>query len=139
MRFFNRNFHVYVFSLVSLLSAVWVANNPEQTVHLVRPVVEDAIELKQLAEGVYREVGQLNWQTASEEAVTIFVAAMRMPTMLFERLAERIENVETDIKQRQRVDASGAAVDRRTKDAGLSVKDFEHVRRQDTESRSPLT
>ncbi|WP_269582639.1 hypothetical protein [Roseibium sp. Sym1] len=106
---------------------------------LVRQLVEDAVELKQLAEGVYREVGQVNWQTASEEAVTIFVAALRMPTMLFERLAEKIENVETDIKQRQRVDASGAGADRRAKDVVLSANGFDHVRRRDTESRSPLT
>ena len=108
MPFFFRNFHVYVFALLSVLAGSWVASNPDRTVQMVRPLVEDAVELKQLAEGAYRDVSQLNWQQASDEAVSMFVATMRMPTMLFDRLAEKLEKVEQDVKRGRRADATGA-------------------------------
>lgn len=136
MRFFFRNFHVYVFALVSVLAAVWVANNPQRTVQIVRPLVEDAVELKQLAEGVYRDFSDVDWETASDEAVTIIVAAMRMPTMLFERLADTLDEVDRDMKRRQRVDATTAGPEPHVKKAGLT---FETMQRPDGVIRSPGT
>lgn len=91
---------------------IWVAHNPQETLRHVRPVVEDARELGDLAEGVYREVRLLSKQAASEEAVSLFVATLRMPTLLFERLAERIEAVERDLDRRRRVEALGEPKDR---------------------------
>lgn len=101
MRYFARNLHVYVFALVSVLSAIWVANNPAETLRQLRPVVEDAAELSALAQGAYHEVSELNLKDASDEAVSLFVATLRMPTLLFERLAEKLEAVEKDLNRRK--------------------------------------
>lgn len=106
MGYFVRNFHVFVFALVSILSAVWVANNPHRTVRLIRPLVEDAVELQGLAQGAYDEVREVSWKRVAGEAVTLYVSTLRMPTMLFERLADRIGDVERQMKRRQRVDAA---------------------------------
>lgn len=105
VRYFFRYFYVYVFALLSILGSGWVASNPDKTVRLVRPLVEDAVELKQLADGAYRDVTQLNWQEASDEAVSLFVATMRMPTMLLERLSEKLDKVDRDLKRRSSADA----------------------------------
>lgn len=107
MRYFFRNLHVYVFALVSVFFGVWVANNPHETQRYLRPLVEDTVELKELAQGAYREVAQLDLRTASEEAVSLFVATMRMPTMLFERLAEKLDAVEKDLDQRKAAKSVG--------------------------------
>lgn len=107
MRFFIRNFHVYVFALLSVFASSWVASNPDRTVELMRPLVEDAVELQELADGAYREVSQLNWQEASDEAVSLFIATMRMPTMLFERLADKLDEVNRDLDRRRHADAAG--------------------------------
>jgi len=120
MRFLFRNLHVYVFALVSILVAVWVANNPHKTLRQVRPLVEDAVEVGDVAEAAYRKVSQLGLQATSDEAVSLFVATLRMPTMLFERLSEKLEAVEKDVKRRKRADAAVGAGDLRTVKAGVS-------------------
>ncbi|GAB4513577.1 MAG: hypothetical protein Tsb0019_11020 [Roseibium sp.] len=68
----------------------------------MRPVVEDAVELKELAQGAYSEVRQIGWKTAADEAVSLFAASLRMPTRLFEELADRIDRVDRDMKRAQR-------------------------------------
>ncbi|MEM9633816.1 MAG: hypothetical protein AAGA50_20975 [Pseudomonadota bacterium] len=100
MRFLFRNLHVFVFAFFSLLAAVVVSGDPQKTVRVVRPLVEDTVELKNLVHGVYREVRQVSWQRATDEAVSLYVATMRMPTMLFERLAERLQEVERKMSQK---------------------------------------
>ncbi|MES0879298.1 hypothetical protein [Roseibium sp. SCP14] len=104
MRFLVRNLHVIVFALFSVLAAVLVSHNPQQTVKIVRPVVEDAVELQKLAQGAYREIKQVSWREVSDEAVSLYVATLRMPTMLFERLAERLQEVERKMSQQAKDD-----------------------------------
>lgn len=67
----------------------------------MQPLVEDAVELKDLTVAVYREVKQVDWDTATDEAVSLALAAMRMPTMLFERLADRLDEVERNMSRKQ--------------------------------------
>ncbi|WP_422375878.1 hypothetical protein [Roseibium sp.] len=128
MRYFFRNFHVYVFAVLSVLAGSWVASNPDRTVELMRPLVEDAVELQQLADGAYREVSQLNWQEASDEAVSLFVATMRMPTMLFERLAEKLDEVNRDLDRRRHAEAAGGGSLGVARKAALTSGHYEALR-----------
>jgi hypothetical protein len=103
MRYLFRNLHVFVFTFVSVFSALMVANGPDRAVNLMQPLVEDVIEVRDLAVGAYQEVSQASWQTAADEAVSLYVATLRMPTMLFERLADRIEEVERDLSRSSKI------------------------------------
>jgi|GEM_PF-3140038 len=105
MRFFRRNLHIFVFAFLSAFSASWVASNPDKAVGLLRPLVEDAVELGDLGERVYRDVRQVDWQRLRNEAMDVYVAGLRMPTMLFERLAEKMKEVETEVKRPRHTDA----------------------------------
>jgi len=137
MRFFLRNLHVYVFAFFSVLASVWVANHPDETVQLMRPLVEDAVEVSELVEGAYREVSRLDWQETSEEAVSLFVATMRMPTMLFERLAERLEEVEQDMQRRSRAEASEPETVDLAEEAGLQLDGSGQGRAGSGQAQSP--
>lgn len=100
MRFVFRNFHIIVFACFSLFAAVWVATGPERAERMVRPLVEDAQEIEALATGAYRELRNFRWRAAYDEFVTLYVAAMRMPSLVFEKLAERLDKVNEDISRR---------------------------------------
>ena len=105
MGFLVRNLHVVVFALISVLSALWVSSNPQGVITLVRPWVEDAVELKVLANEAYDDVREVSWDEASEEAVSIYVETLRMPTRLFERLSEKLEKVEREMSSRSSAEA----------------------------------
>ncbi|MES0808324.1 hypothetical protein ABLO27_02500 [Roseibium sp. SCPC15] len=111
MRFLVRNLHVFVFAFFSLLAAIVVSGDPQQAVKVVRPLVEDAVELKNLAHGAYTEVRQVSWRKAADEAVSLYVATMRMPTMLFERLAERLQEVEKKMSHQAKGDTLALAAE----------------------------
>jgi len=121
MRFLIRNLHVFVFALVSVLSAIYVSHNPKETQRHLRPLVEDAVELKELAQGASRAVAGLDLEAASSEAVSLFVATMRMPTLLFERLAEKLDAVEKELNQRKRAKALGVMETGRVYKADVSI------------------
>jgi|GEM_PF-2254892 len=104
MRYLLRNLHIFVFVSFSVFSALFVANEPERTVRLVRPVVEDAVEMKNLMAEAYREVRHVNWRAAADEAVTLYVTTLRMPTLLFERLHERLDEIEKEMSRHRRVE-----------------------------------
>ncbi|QDG78070.1 hypothetical protein [Labrenzia sp. PHM005] len=82
--------------------AVWVGSNPERTVALMEPVVEDAVELQDMASAVYRSVESINWRASAEEAKTLYITALRMPSMMLERLEVRLGEVN------DRLQAAGA-------------------------------
>lgn len=105
MRFFRKNLHIFVFAFVSAFYASWVASNPDRTADLMRPLVADAAELGDLGEKVYRDFRQVSWQRLMNEAMDVYVAGLRMPTMLFERLAEKMKEVEADAKRPRHTDA----------------------------------
>ncbi|WP_420336744.1 hypothetical protein [Roseibium sp.] len=69
---------------------------------MVRSMVEDAREVEALATAAYRELRGFQWGAAYDEFVTLYVAAMRMPSLVFERLAERLDKVNEDISKRAR-------------------------------------
>lgn len=69
---------------------------------MVRSMVEDAREVEGLATAAYRELHGFQWGAAYDEFVTLYVAAMRMPSLVFERLAERLDKVNEDISKRAR-------------------------------------
>lgn len=94
MRYLFRNFHIFVFAFFSVFAALLVANGPQQAVNLVRPLVEDAVEVRDMTAAAYGEVRQLSLDIVSAEAVSLYVATLRMPSMLFERLAERLGEAE---------------------------------------------
>lgn len=100
MRFVFRNFHIFVFACFSVFAAVWVATDPERAEGIARPLVEDAREVEMLATGAYRELRDFQWRAAYDEFVTLYVAAMRMPSLVFERLAERLDKVNEEISKR---------------------------------------
>lgn len=105
MQYFFRNLHVFVFAVVSVLAGVWVASNSDKSVQFARPLVTDTVELKDLAVAVYRNVSQLDWEEVTDEAVLLFVTTMRMPTLLFERLEDKLEDVERDMDRARRSSA----------------------------------
>ncbi|WP_299471531.1 hypothetical protein [uncultured Roseibium sp.] len=100
MRFLLRNIHILVFACFSVFAAVWVATGPDRAVQLARPMVEDAVELKTLATGAYREVRDFRWKAATNEFVTLYITAMRMPSLVFERLADRLDKFNDDLQKR---------------------------------------
>ena len=100
MRFVIRNFHIFVFACFSLFSAVWVAVDTDRAEKFVRPLVEDAREVEALATGAYRELRAFQWRAAYDEFVTLYITAMRMPSLVFEQLAERLDKVNDDISRR---------------------------------------
>ncbi len=100
MRFVIRNFHIFVFACFSLFSAVWIATDIDRAERLVRPLVEDAREVEALATGAYRELRDFQWRAAYDEFVTLYITAMRMPSLVFEKLAERLDKVNDDISKR---------------------------------------
>nr|WP_319386983.1 hypothetical protein [uncultured Roseibium sp.] len=53
-----------------------------------------------LATGAYRELRGFNWRAACDEFVTMYVTAMRMPSLVFERLADRLDKFNDDISRR---------------------------------------
>ncbi|PVB63370.1 hypothetical protein DCO57_00695 [Labrenzia sp. 011] len=103
--------HIFVFVSFSVFSALFVANEPERTVQLVRPLVEDAVELRELAVAAYGDVRNVNWREAADEAVSIYVRTLRTPALLFEGLAERLDEVDRKMSRQRRVDARGHALD----------------------------
>jgi len=137
MRILFQNLYIFVFALVSILLVLWAANNPHKTLRYVRPLVEDAVELKELAQGVYRQVSRLSLEAASDEAISLFVATIRMPTMLLERVSEKLDAVDQELERRERA-ATGAGVNpRQTRNAGFQEEHFEARRRPKPEARSP--
>jgi len=102
VRFLFRNLHIFVFAATCVFAAVFVSGSPDRAVDLMRPVVEDAVELKELAQGAYREVRNIGWIAAADDAVTLFTASLRMPTRLFEELADRIGKAEREMKRARR-------------------------------------
>jgi len=104
MRFLIRNLHVFVFALFSIYAAVWVATEPERAAGFVRPMVEDAVELKDMANGAYSDLRNFNWKSAYDEFLTLYIAAMRMPSLVFERLADRLDDVAEDLSKRAQTD-----------------------------------
>ncbi|MEP1930940.1 MAG: hypothetical protein ABJJ37_06660 [Roseibium sp.] len=98
MGFLCRNLHILVFASVSLVVAVFVAADPGRTKALMTPVVEDAQEIRQMAAASYRVIGSIDVRSAAREATTLYVSTLRMPSMLFERLAENLEKVNASIE-----------------------------------------
>jgi len=99
MHYLFRNLHIFVFAVMSVITAYWVADHPDRTVRMIHPLIEDAVELQELAVSVYDEVAQISWQQSVDEAVSLYVATLRMPTRLFERLADRVGEVERKLSQ----------------------------------------
>lgn len=100
MRFLFKNLYVFVFAFLSMSMAGWVANGPERATRLVRPLVEDAVELKTLATGAYQEIRDFNWKVAYDEFEALFVTTMRLPSLVFEKLAERLDKFNEDLSRR---------------------------------------
>ncbi|POF28824.1 hypothetical protein CLV41_11174 [Roseibium marinum] len=121
MRYLFRNLHIFVFVSFSVFSALFVANEPERTVHLVRPLVEDAVELKELAVGAYKEVRQVNLLDAADEVVSLYAKTLRMPTLLFEGLAKRLDEVERKMSRQRRAQAPGMEDEARRKLSVLRI------------------
>jgi hypothetical protein len=90
--YFLRNFHILVFAFVFISGAVWVALNPDQTVTMIKPVVEDAEELAQMAETVYVAVASINFEASVNEAIVVYTAALRMPSMVLERVDHNLKH-----------------------------------------------
>ncbi|MHA7773280.1 hypothetical protein [Roseibium sp. M-1] len=105
MRFFVRNLHILVFAFLSVSSAFWVAGSPERAVVIMRPLVEDAVELQSLGRNLYRDVRQVSWQQLKNDAMEVYVVGLRMPSMLFERLAEKLREAEAEMERSRHTDA----------------------------------
>ncbi|MEP5625070.1 MAG: hypothetical protein ABJP82_21060 [Hyphomicrobiales bacterium] len=85
--------HILVFASLSLALTFYVASDPVRTKSLITPVVEDAIELHEMAVASYRVVSKIDLVTSAREATRLYVSALQMPSMLFDRLAENLEQV----------------------------------------------
>ncbi len=93
MKYFARNWNVFAFAFFFLLAALVVAVSPDRAVGLMQTVVEDAEEVGDLARGAYRDISSVNLREAAEEARSFYVAALRMPSLLFERIADQLREV----------------------------------------------
>ena len=91
--YFLRNFHILVFTFIFIAGAVWVGLNPDQTVTMIKPMVEDAEELAQMAETVYLAVASINFEASVNEAIVVYTAALRMPSMVLERVDHNLKDV----------------------------------------------
>ncbi len=100
MRFLLRNLHVFVFVSLSASIAFWVASHSDQAVEVAQPLVEDAVELHVMAENALREIGQLDLEKAADEAISYYVATLRMPSLLFERLSDELGEVSDTMEER---------------------------------------
>ncbi len=92
MGYFLRNFHILVFAFVFITGAVWVGLNPDRTMIMIKPVVEDAEELAQMAETVYVAVASINFEASVNEAIVVYTAALRMPSMVLERVEHNLKD-----------------------------------------------
>ncbi len=101
MRYFVRNWSVLVFSLISILAGLAVATGPDRATGLMRAVVADAVELRDLLQESGREISRVDVGTAIDEAKSIYVAMVRMPSMLFERLADQLDRVARQASRRR--------------------------------------
>lgn len=99
MRYFLRNFHVLVFAVFSIGAAVWVGVDPARTVHMMEPVVEDAVEIAQVAELLYLNVERVNWEASAREAMAFYVSALTMPSMIFDRIDRQMAEVDRQLKE----------------------------------------
>ena len=125
MRFLFRNLHVFVFVSLSASIAFWVASHSDQAVEVAQPLVEDAVELHVMAENALREIGQLDLEKAADEAISYYVATLRMPSLLFERLSDELGEVSDTMEKRvQMRHARGRPATWR----GLSTRRFELAR-----------
>lgn len=100
MRLLTQNLYVFVFSLVSLGSAVWVASGPDRAAEIVRYMVEDAAELQQATSRSYQEIRNFPIASAMDDAAAVAVVVVRLPTLLFEQLADRLGEVNKKISKR---------------------------------------
>ncbi len=120
MRYFIKNLHIFVFTFLSVFAALWVAQNTDRTTAKIRPLVEDAVELGDLAKEVHKEFRSVSLSEITDEFVSIYVETMRLPTSLFERLSDRLDEVEADLKRKR--------ASRRT-EANESVVETEYLSR----------
>ncbi|TYC63373.1 hypothetical protein FMN50_03270 [Rhodobacterales bacterium] len=60
----------------------------------MRLLVEDAVEIADLTVGAYTEIRRMGWQIVGDEAISFYVTTLRMPSMVFERLADRLDEVD---------------------------------------------
>lgn len=81
-----------------MAAAVWVGVNPERTTALMEPFVEEAVELKDVAAVLYQDVETFNWRASADEAMTLYLAALRMPSMMFDRLEGRLAEVRQKLR-----------------------------------------
>ncbi|MGS4884333.1 hypothetical protein [Roseibium sp. MB-4] len=56
-------------------------------------MVEDAEELAQMAETVYVAVASINFEASVNEAIVVYTAALRMPSMVLERVDHNLKDV----------------------------------------------
>lgn len=92
--------HVFVFASLSASAAFWVASHSDQAVEVAQPLVEDAVELHVMAENALREIGQLDLEKVADEAISYYVATLRMPSLLFERLSDELGEVSDTMERR---------------------------------------
>ncbi|WP_395174861.1 hypothetical protein [Roseibium alexandrii] len=59
---------------------------------MIKPVVEDAEELAQMAETVYVAVASINFEASVNEAIVVYTAALRMPSMVLERVDHNLKD-----------------------------------------------
>lgn len=120
MGFFLRNFHIVVFAVVSLGAGAWVSSDPDRVVGVMEPIVADAVELGEITSAVYRSAENIDWRASVEEAMTMYIAALRMPSLLFERLETQLADVDRHLKS---LGSSNAAPPRKklTGDQKLSI------------------
>ncbi|WP_134852953.1 hypothetical protein [Roseibium alexandrii] len=59
---------------------------------MIKPVVEDAEELAQMAETVYVAVASINFEASVNEAIVVYTAALRMPSMVLERVDHNLKH-----------------------------------------------
>jgi len=96
--YFLRNFHILVFAVFSIGAAVWVGVDPGRAIHMMEPVVEDAVEIGQVAEVLYLNVESVNWEASAREAIAFYVSALTMPSMIFDRIDRQLAEVDRQLK-----------------------------------------
>jgi len=92
MRFFLRNSHIYVFALFFIGLAVAVGDNPQIARDIAQRIVQDSVVIADATDTVINDMRDMKLKDASEEAIDLFVKAVRLPSLLLENVQDALED-----------------------------------------------
>ncbi|WP_422024273.1 hypothetical protein [Roseibium sp.] len=88
-------------------------------------MVEDAEELAQMAETVYVAVASINFEASVNEAIVVYTAALRMPSMVLERVDYNLKDAAESIAGFSSLSVAPPSADKLTlREVSAKLKDL---------------